>query len=407
MSLGPRSLSASFIAPCLPTSAPLPPSGESWLHEIKHDGFRVIARKVGERVKLYSRPGDLTWRFPLIVEAVAKLRLQSCIIELFAGSLQTMPVRRRDLKLRACMNAFTGHGELPELKTQSIRPVGAAYERNVRRVYSLILFPPAAVNMAITVQRVIDKIDFQHPDIDSEVRQQLIEEEVRRQMSNFADIMQQEGDRATEAFDTQQSAAFQILSAYSPQSEEGPEAWMAAQIIATWTAFEAMAEDLWEAALNAKPNILAKLAGRDKSKPKAGDDPKRIKLDFIYKYRFKIEDRMGTIFIEDQRYKFDSLKGIRQAYKDAFSQDYGDIDNILNAKGLDALSLIRNNLVHDGGIVDEGLLDRTADLPSAFTGLSIGDHMPLDGDIVADVAGGVMKHGHDLVVAVDNWLVAH
>jgi hypothetical protein len=162
---------------------------------------------------LYSRPGnDLTWRVPLIVEAVAKLRLQSCIIELFAGSLQTMPVRRRDLKLRSCMNAFTGHGELPELKTQSIRPVGAAYERNVRRVYSLILFPPAAVNMAITVQRVIDKIDFQHPDIDSEVRQQLIEEEVRRQMSDFADIMQQGGDRATEAIDTQLSAAFKIFN---------------------------------------------------------------------------------------------------------------------------------------------------------------------------------------------------
>jgi bifunctional non-homologous end joining protein LigD len=82
MSLGPRSLPAGFIAPCLPTSAPLPPSGESWLHEIKHDGFRVIARKVGERVKLYSRPGnDLTYRFPLIVEALAKLRSQSCIID--------------------------------------------------------------------------------------------------------------------------------------------------------------------------------------------------------------------------------------------------------------------------------------------------------------------------------------
>jgi len=39
-----------------------------WLHEIKHDGFRVIARKDGQRVKLYSRPGnDLTDRFSLIV----------------------------------------------------------------------------------------------------------------------------------------------------------------------------------------------------------------------------------------------------------------------------------------------------------------------------------------------------
>jgi ATP dependent DNA ligase domain len=82
MSLRPRALPAGFIAPCLPTSAPLPPSGESWLHEIKHDGFRVIARKAGERVRLYSRPGnDLTYRFPLIVEAVAKPRSQSCIID--------------------------------------------------------------------------------------------------------------------------------------------------------------------------------------------------------------------------------------------------------------------------------------------------------------------------------------
>jgi ATP-dependent DNA ligase len=40
-----------------------------------HDGFRVIARKSGDRVRLYSRPGnDLTDRFPLVVEALAELR---------------------------------------------------------------------------------------------------------------------------------------------------------------------------------------------------------------------------------------------------------------------------------------------------------------------------------------------
>jgi bifunctional non-homologous end joining protein LigD len=62
---------------------PHPPSGEPWLHEIKHDGFpRVIARKNGYRVKLYSRPGnDLTARFPLIVEALARLRAGSCIVD--------------------------------------------------------------------------------------------------------------------------------------------------------------------------------------------------------------------------------------------------------------------------------------------------------------------------------------
>jgi bifunctional non-homologous end joining protein LigD len=77
-----RFLPAGFVPPCLPTKAQEPPSGEAWLHEIKHDGFRVIARKDGNRVRLYSRPGnDLTYRFPFIVETVARLRPRSCIID--------------------------------------------------------------------------------------------------------------------------------------------------------------------------------------------------------------------------------------------------------------------------------------------------------------------------------------
>ena len=72
----PRALPTGFIQPCLPTKAPRPPVGGLWLHEIKHDGFRVIARKDGERVRLYSRPGnDLTGRFPLIMEALAPAAL--------------------------------------------------------------------------------------------------------------------------------------------------------------------------------------------------------------------------------------------------------------------------------------------------------------------------------------------
>jgi ATP-dependent DNA ligase len=45
MPLRPHALPAGFIAPCLPTAAPQPPSGALWLHEIKHDGFRVIAAR--------------------------------------------------------------------------------------------------------------------------------------------------------------------------------------------------------------------------------------------------------------------------------------------------------------------------------------------------------------------------
>jgi ATP-dependent DNA ligase len=42
-------LPAGFIPPCSPMTAPAVPSGRLWLHEIKHDGFRIIARKDGQR----------------------------------------------------------------------------------------------------------------------------------------------------------------------------------------------------------------------------------------------------------------------------------------------------------------------------------------------------------------------
>ena len=77
-----RTLPSGFIAPCLPTKTDKLPSGGQWLHEIKHDGFRIIARKDGDRVRLYSRPGnDFTRRFPLIAEALTGLRSRSCIID--------------------------------------------------------------------------------------------------------------------------------------------------------------------------------------------------------------------------------------------------------------------------------------------------------------------------------------
>src|ERR1700736_1024046 len=73
-------LPAGFIPPCLPMMAPRPPSGPFWFHEIKHDGFRIIARKNSRQVTLYDRLGnDLTQRFPLILKAMAWL--PSCTID--------------------------------------------------------------------------------------------------------------------------------------------------------------------------------------------------------------------------------------------------------------------------------------------------------------------------------------
>jgi bifunctional non-homologous end joining protein LigD len=61
---------------------PIRDKGDFRHSRLKHDGFRIIARKKGGQVRLYSRPGnDLTHRFPLIAETLARLRSRSCIID--------------------------------------------------------------------------------------------------------------------------------------------------------------------------------------------------------------------------------------------------------------------------------------------------------------------------------------
>jgi len=55
----PRILPAGFIEPCIPTAARVPTTGPGWLHEIKHDGYRLVARLEGSRVRLFSRRGHM------------------------------------------------------------------------------------------------------------------------------------------------------------------------------------------------------------------------------------------------------------------------------------------------------------------------------------------------------------
>jgi bifunctional non-homologous end joining protein LigD len=71
-----------IIEPCLPSPAKAPPSGPNWIHEIKHDGFRIMARRDGAGVRLITRYGnDFTARFPLAVEAVSALSARSFLLD--------------------------------------------------------------------------------------------------------------------------------------------------------------------------------------------------------------------------------------------------------------------------------------------------------------------------------------
>jgi bifunctional non-homologous end joining protein LigD len=68
--------------PCIPTRGTKVPAGPDWIHEIKHDGYRLIVQREGKRVRLFTRNGhDWTDHYPLIVEAALKNRSNSFVID--------------------------------------------------------------------------------------------------------------------------------------------------------------------------------------------------------------------------------------------------------------------------------------------------------------------------------------
>jgi bifunctional non-homologous end joining protein LigD len=88
-----------FANPCLPTRVPVAPRGSLWLHEIKHDGYRLMVPRTASSVRIKTRNGyDQTDRFPVIVEAASRLHATSFVIDgegLIYGAARLDPFAHR------------------------------------------------------------------------------------------------------------------------------------------------------------------------------------------------------------------------------------------------------------------------------------------------------------------------
>lgn len=68
--------------PRLPRLAKQAPAGPGWIHEIKHDGFRISAQRDAKGVRLVTRKSfDLADQFILAASAIATLLARSCVID--------------------------------------------------------------------------------------------------------------------------------------------------------------------------------------------------------------------------------------------------------------------------------------------------------------------------------------
>jgi bifunctional non-homologous end joining protein LigD len=80
--LRPSSDPAAFIEPCLPRPAKQPPAGRGWIHEIKHDGFRIMAApRRGPRQATHQEQHQILQPLPSDRWAVTLLPVRSCLID--------------------------------------------------------------------------------------------------------------------------------------------------------------------------------------------------------------------------------------------------------------------------------------------------------------------------------------
>ena len=122
---------AAFPKPFTPQLATLVdevPAGEDWIHELKYDGYRLVAMVQNGRARLITRNGnDWTDKFPAVRDALAKLPARSAVLD---GELVVL-TERGTTSFQALQNVLSsGRGgdlvfyafDLPYLEGMDLRP---------------------------------------------------------------------------------------------------------------------------------------------------------------------------------------------------------------------------------------------------------------------------------------------
>lgn len=80
--LGKKAPMPTSIEPCKPTLVQQAPSGPEWLHEIKYDGYRLVAFKSAQKLQLQTKTG-LNWtdRFPGVAEALLEVPMSQIVLD--------------------------------------------------------------------------------------------------------------------------------------------------------------------------------------------------------------------------------------------------------------------------------------------------------------------------------------
>jgi hypothetical protein len=316
------------------------------------------------------------------------------------------------------------------LQQADLDAVSLNFQSNAQRIKWMLLTPILIGDLTIDIQRCFDYAEFRvtetvldpfymtrdHPRHDeiatvaSAIYQQIAREKFEaRGTPEFGAYVQASIMRGTQP----------VAMVHSGPAGIGLDAILSSAITGTWTAFETMAGDLWEAALNVHPGTLSALNGRrkrllsdaDKEDDTEGeraerrdeDSAKYVRLGQIQRHQFDLRSKMGTVLRGNRR--FDHLAGIREAYALAFSKKHEDIDSCLMNPILDGLNAVRNVIVHRSGRADITYERKCRGLP--IPQCREGEAVALDPRTIRDLMVRIIVCSNTLLSAVDDWIATH
>jgi hypothetical protein len=279
----------------------------------------------------------------------------------------------RSDKLKLAYTYALGQADLPRavsLKCPALAAVSDTLHANTMRLKRMMLAPAFIGDLAGRMQRYADIAEFE---ITGKVEQtryapdeqgEKIFDRMRELLQFDTDELMRHASDPTKLDQIVQDAleiggSPAVLLSSADNQKAGFDALFQSYITTMWTVFETLAGDLWEAAINEKPNQLAQLNGLARRLKKGKQPPpdssvsssdrregKSVKLASLQYYNWDLTGKMGTVL--RTRYDFVRLEGIRIAYAEAFSENADDLDKILLDDALDILSALRNVIVHKG-----------------------------------------------------------
>jgi hypothetical protein len=213
---------------------------------------------------------------------------------------------------------------------------------------------------------------------------------------------------------TWQTDALSIDEWFSRLPNEGMlialEGLLSSVIVGAWTAFEALATDLWVAALNANPKLGVRALGAE-VKPNDDDSEKRRKakikqafpIQRLHKHDYKIKNAMGSLLRDSKKWDFGRRDETCDAYKAAFgvkASDSSELDSIFDHLELQWLAALRNAFIHRGGIADESFLSLVEQHPTLKKS-QLDKPIKLDGQLAKPLIEIAATCGAKLISFVD------